>query len=601
MKKIFTIASAALLAASATAAPKAESLKAEMTVEAQQQFATNIARIQNGEIESIDGEIIGKRSCQIGNIIYDAYAIKTGKVCDFISFRDSNGELVQKTWDEMPLYAVEYCISGTNATTGKDSGTTVALMLFWPSEYYRQMFTWDGSWDEITYPSGYVEYVVPVEDRNYDIVPFEDVVGQNSEMAAPFYYTGFVDPFAYLAENEKNYTGIENYQCMPYGGLTYQGSDISIDSDYDINTMSGNRVTQVTFQEYDPEDEYMLIDNKFYFVYDSNNTNGQFLMTYDGEGFTKGFTTKVYDINLPAFHIFNAGLLDEDNNKFYEYTDNEEPLQQYYIKFGNDQLVGIGLGQAEDNPAVMQDIEEDPSFENVILDKDYYKYLVGEGFEEAKSFYGYSYLFSAAEQAPTNCQWNIKYATSHTYGSGMTVDDYLVPTPGMFVSYMEYANADKNVRSAWAKSYGFVLIQCGKYLLEPASEGAYIANNTVNGLEIRYNDNVGNVVNMHAEEYVYHPNANDVRIEETVSALGTFEPDRSSVAELFGTKGGVKVGARNGMISIDSMEAGNVAVYTMDGALVNAARVNGNSTVNIPAAKGMYIVKVGNETRKVVL
>lgn len=609
MKKFFTFASAALVAAAAVAAPKASMLKAEMTPEAQQKFATHIAMIQNKDLESIDGEIIGKRTCQVGNLIWDMYAIRTGKVVDFISFTGENGESVTAEFDEFPLYAVEYCIEATNATTGAEV-SMIASMLFWPSEYYRQCFTWEGPWDEIPGSSGQTYYDIPVEYRNYDIVPFEDLVGENSVLAAPFKYTGYVAPFAYAnPQNEKQYGEIENWNMLNYGGLTYNNKDIRITTDFDGNTMSGNAVPTVTFQEYDSEDEYMLIDNKYYFAYvtlDANGNvtgttgNGQMNLTYDGEGFTKGFSPRTLNINLPTFHLFNAGLFDEDNNAFYEYTADEEPLQQYYIKFGNEQISGIGVGGGSNRDEILEEIDADPSFQNVIADNNYYKYLVGEGFDENQCYYGESYLFSATEAQPTNCQWNIKYAEEHTYGSGKKVYDYLIPEAGMFVSYNEFSSVSPRVRSAWASTYGLFVVQRGKYLLEPANEGAYIANNTPNGLIIRYRDDADNVINMTATSYVYHPNAEDVRDEEEVNAIGTFEPV-VAVKTIFGTKGGVKVAARNGMISIESMEAGNVAVYTMDGSLVNAAKTNGISTLNIPVAKGMYIVKVGNETRKVIL
>lgn len=609
MKKIFTFASAALVAAAAVAAPKASMLKAEMTPEAQQKFASHIAMIQNKDLASIDGEIIGKRTCQVGNLIWDMYAIRTGKVVDNITFTGENGEEVKATFDEFPLYAVEYCIEATNATTGAGV-SMIASMLFWPSEYYRQCFTWEGPWSETTGSNGKVYYDIPVEYRNYEIVPFEDLVGENSVLAAPFKFTGYVAPFAYPnPENEKQYVQIENYQMLNYGGLSYNNRDISITTDFDPKTMGGNAVPTVTFQEYDSSDEYMLIDNKYYFAYvtlDANgnvtgtNGNGQMTLTYDGEGFTKGFGPRTYDIDLVTFHLFNAGLFDEDNNAFYEYTADEEPLQQYFIKFGNDQIQGIGVGGGNDRDQILEEIEEDPSFQNVIADNDYYKFLVGEGFDENQCYYGQGYLFSAAESQPTNCQWDIKYAEEHTYGGGRKVYDYLIPEAGMFVSYNEFSSVSPRVRSAWAKTYGLQVIQRGKYLLEPENEGAYIANNTPDGLIIRFRDDADNVVNLHASNYVYHSNAEDVRDEQEMSAVGTFTPD-VAVKSIFGSKGGVKVAARNGMISIESMEAGNVAVYTMDGALVNAAKTNGVATLNIPAAKGMYIVKVGNETRKVVL
>ena len=56
--------------------------------------------------------------------------------------------------------------------------------------------------------------------------------------------------------------------------------------------------------------------------------------------------------------------------------------------------------------------------------------------------------------------------------------------------------------------------------------------------------------------------------------------------------------ARDGMINVVAGENAPIAIFTLDGKLVKATKA---SEVSVEAPKGMYVVRVGNKAKKVVL
>lgn len=594
MKKIFTLAAAAL-ALTATAAPKMPMEKAELTPEAQQRMATHMAAFQNNALETIDGEIVAKRSYFVGNWQYDLLVVTMGDLVDNVTF----GSGYKPTFDDIPLYGVEYFLSGVNTATAKE--TSLALLLGWPSKYWGQLMTWEGPWEEIPNeedPSD-PDYDIPVAMRDYEIVPIADLC-EGQPLGAMFMCTGYASPLTVVKDTAlpEQWAGPYCWPALPFGGLKVDNVPIEADYEWSFENQNGESCI-VSFEDYsyDPDymEDYFLTASHWY--YSQENTMKTFDLNYDGTGAAFGWDDRTYDVNLSEVYIYNAGTLNEDNNNFYEFTDNGEDLQMWRVMFCNEE---IQIGYRTTDQAA---IEADPTYTNCFEENAYMRYFpASENANLDNAFFGRATLFSPAGTAkPENTQWNLKQAEDKEFtilGKPTTVHDYLVPEANMFVQYG--IRSAGNEYSSWASEYG-TWTNLHNSMMIAADKDGVIAMNTPEGMLIRYTNDTRVTLNMtYNGKIAFCPNnQNILQVEEMVST-GTFEPE-VGVAELFGTKGGVKVGARNGMISIDSMEAGNVAVYTMDGALVNATRTNGNSTVNIPAAKGMYIVKVGNETRKVVL
>lgn len=606
MKKFFTLAAAAAVTATAMAHPANKTTAQPVDIQpwAQQVMNTNMAAIQQNKLTDIEGNLLGKRSFVQGNIEWEMYAIQFGHMVDALTW---NGEA--PTFDDFPEYAVEYCLSGYNRTTG-DQTSLLAAMLFWPSKYYEQMMTWTGPWDHITgvNSSGqqYDYYDIPVEDRDYTIVPIEDLL-PGKPLAAPFKFTYDAGPSTRAGETAEpeQWAGPWCWACFGYGGLKYNGKGCKAMTYWDWDTMSGDCVT-VTFNDYLLEDveENFNISNFFPLSIGSTVNNqwvetgtSNFTLEFDGTGYSNGFAPKNYNMNLADMHIFNAGILDEDTNNFYELGD-EDQYQQYYVMGCDDQLL---ISWTKDNNTL---IEKDPTFTNCLVDNRYVTYfLADENSDSSLAYYMYGYLFSPfGGDEPSNEQWNIKLPYEYTYewgGQKITIEDYLVPSANMFVPR---GVRTSNGYSAWSQYYGIAGVYRG-YAAIPENEEAYMAINTADGFVFRYKDEFENYYNVTFDgKCVYHPDFENILTMMELDTTGEFVPDGgSAVKNVFGDLSGVKVAARNGMITIDSMNAANVQVISLNGQLVNAAKVNANGTVNVPAAKGAYIVKVGNVVRKVVL
>lgn len=616
MKKFFTLATAFGLAASAFAAPvDLSGVKAELTPAAQQRMNKNVAALMQNNLTDIDGQVISKRSFIQGNVEWDCYAIVTGNVCDNITL--SSGKKL--TFDELPQYAVEYAVMGYNRTTGENT-SVLALMLMWPTKYYDQLMTWTGPWDH-TVETGsdgqqHDVYDIPLADRNYDIVPVEDLL-PGKPLAAPFKLTGYIGPFDREGETElpEQWAGPWAWAALGYGGLTYNGRDVQFNADgFTLQNPNGACPT-VIWNDYSVEengtgfDENFNVSNSFPLYTGTVNASGQFVQSgtanlnleYDGTGFTNGFVAHNYNFTMSDFHIFNAGTLNEDDNRFYVMPEDDSVLQQYYVMGCDDNMV-ISWTQKDDAA-----VQKDPSFTNCIDNNRYVKFfLSSEEADANNAYYYYGYLFSAPNDgvAPADQQWNLKLAEDHEetiFGQTVVYNDWLVPQAQMFVPYGLYSSIENREKSAWSNAYGTAAVYKG-FSAYPSTENSYMAINTPDGFVLNYGDEFGNKYNVtFTGECIYHPDFDNILDMAKLDVTGTFNPEGSAVKNIFGDFSGVKVSARNGMININAVDAADVQIFSLNGQLVNATKVNGNNAISVPVAKGAYIVKVGNVARKVVL
>ena len=96
-------------------------------------------------------------------------------------------------------------------------------------------------------------------------------------------------------------------------------------------------------------------------------------------------------------------------------------------------------------------------------------------------------------------------------------------------------------------------------------------------------------------DIIYHYDPTDMTKTRTFTSVGTREP---SAVKGVSVDSDVKVIARDGMINVVAGENAPIAIFTLDGKLVKATKA---SEVSVEAPKGMYVVRVGNKAKKVVL
>lgn len=97
---------------------------------------------------------------------------------------------------------------------------------------------------------------------------------------------------------------------------------------------------------------------------------------------------------------------------------------------------------------------------------------------------------------------------------------------------------------------------------------------------------------------MYAKNANNMYEMTEIPAIGTENYDG---VENVNVADEIVVNAANGAINVLAPEAALVEVYALNGAKVASVNAKANELVRINAANGMYVVKAGNKTAKVIL
>ena len=136
----------------------------------------------------------------------------------------------------------------------------------------------------------------------------------------------------------------------------------------------------------------------------------------------------------------------------------------------------------------------------------------------------------------------------------------IYPAPGRFLT--------KGYNANWSQIYGMECDNQNKVLTLVNDDANEIAWGTTEGF--------------------YHYDPNDMNKTRTFSSFGSLDP---SEVEAIVAENNVQVIARDGMIVVNAAEKAPVAIFTLDGKLVKA----------VEAAKGVYVVRVGDKAQKVVL
>ncbi len=95
---------------------------------------------------------------------------------------------------------------------------------------------------------------------------------------------------------------------------------------------------------------------------------------------------------------------------------------------------------------------------------------------------------------------------------------------------------------------------------------------------------------------IYHYDPKNVQLTRTFSSIGELAP--SGVEDVVAEDAQAQVVASNGMISVNAGQKAPIAIFTLDGKLVKAVEAE---NVAVEAAKGVYVVRVGEKATKVVL
>lgn len=594
MKRFFTLAAVAAVAATSFAGNHSWSEKQwELSAEGRYRLQAFAEQCANDKIAGIERPGVIKRSFQQGNILWEAIMVLDGPAGMFFQGNPSI--------EELPYYGVEYVLEGTNIQTNQKFCQTSMLMAY-PTQYVMDLKVWDGPWEEGVNEKGEKTYDIPEEMCDYSAYPLSEFMAQPDDMSRRFMDTakGYVNltmpaPEGAPAGQEGPSYG---YGIWSMGAVYYNGrKDYNLYSDWDYDNQTTENFTEVVLNDYSPDDDTLVTSNRVvYAVY--NEETGKFSgnpmkfnLDYEGTAYVKGFETTTYNVENCNVALYNAGPLDSESmgDSYPFYDDPTEPTDLWFLTFCCEDITSI----CEADKPIAFDREKVKFY---ILDKD-------KEVDLSNSFFTYGYLFSKQGQEPFSTEWTLERAEEFTFdifGKEVTVYDYMTPSPGHFYYPREYYGPGE--LSEWSVNYGMMTIFANNWIQMP-EEWGFVANNTFDGAIYKFETQFGDIINMTTKNDIeFHPSYDDMTKVEYRSSTGDYVPEFKEPNAVKATEANnVSVIARNGRICVVSDKEADVAIYSLNGGLLKAGRTGANTGLMVEAPKGLYIVKVGNVARKVVL
>lgn len=442
--------------------------------------------------------------------------------------------------------------SGEQVTDG------AVMYILWPSMYwYDQVFNYQGQLD--------ADGNIPLEERDMSIVP-PSVLFNNPSQCRTF------------SDNGNFYTYNKETGTMEAWGMIpgeVRGSALLKGAEATVVTSTTDPST-IELREFDLEDSYT--DVKFTInLATEKGATGTLKATYQGEGTVEGFEpTYVSTPEMVNIHLFNGGVVSSDildaDNPFPELFD--EVAMMFLVAGG--EKCNINVPASGKFGAGMYSI----SFKEGVENKDV---NIVEGYVYLDAKYG-----KDTSADPTDCVISL-LETEVAYDS--FTDEYYLscfPETDTMVPYgYDYQ---------WSEDYGMkVYYNNGlQYIVNPSK----IEWGSTEGFAVDVKTMYQRFISSFGKgNIVYHYDPSDVSKTRTFSSVGTREYV-SGVNDVKVEKMTAKVVARNGQIAVVAGEKAPIAVYTLDGKLVKAANAE---ALSVEAPKGMYVVRVGNTAKKVVL
>lgn len=421
--------------------------------------------------------------------------------------------------------------------------------LEWPSMYwYQQRFEYDN-------------YDVPVAERDQNIVP-PSVLCNNPNLVSLFTeceYVGF---------------GADTWYMLPtseLGSVLYQGQEAQ-------TVMTDNFGGTFDFRAFDVEEG--SIDFVFNFPVQVGARTAKLSGNYTGTAIVKGFEPRyITSPELGSIHLFNGGLISS------ELVGDENPFGVDFDELTQFFLMAIVDGMDIPANATVGPFNPDklgfaPTSENSIPeDKDFFYY---DGYLFGDPSYAKDINKDPVDQKFTldEGEWFQIPGTNQGYIS-------VTPAENVFVCAFE--------DDEWSDIYG-MKVACQGMWYNGMCEPSTIEWGTTAGF-------VANMSNTYSEyltsfgtkNIIYHYDPTDMSKTREIASVG----DREYTAvKGVSVDSDVKVIARDGMINVVAGENAPIAIFTLDGKLVKATKA---SEVSVEAPKGMYVVRVGNKAKKVVL
>lgn len=471
-----------------------------------------------------------------------------------LTILDALNEEAQAAWKDELLYLANLQLVKFNQSGNVSDG--VVLYVCWPSVYwYDQIYSYTGELD--------ANNMIPVDKRDLSIAAPSDVLN-NASRCRIFEETGAI--------LDMDASGVTYWGILPlsagYGQAILNGAEAT-------SASTESNPATFDFKSYDLEEGSMNV--RFNIPLQAGTTTRTLSGTYNGIAEVEGFEPRyVTTQQMTGIHLFNGGKISEeilgDESPFTDIFEGE--LTQFYLlAFPEQAQFMMGDAAKAFNP---NDIGI--GFAQSVAENDINCYQ--------------GYLFADVKYAedttldPSDMTFNLKEPE-------WIIDELLdegfwgqAPAANTFVSY--------RLGYEWSSIYGMRVANLGFYqqLVAPSTiqwgtNQGFVA--TMENPYFRYITSKG------TPDIIYHYDPTDMTKTRTFTSVGTREP---SAVKGVSVDSDVKVIARDGMINVVAGENAPIAIFTLDGKLVKATKA---SEVSVEAPKGMYVVRVGNKAKKVVL
>ncbi|MDE6009956.1 MAG: T9SS type A sorting domain-containing protein [Muribaculaceae bacterium] len=561
MKKIFTLMAASLLGAGGLMAMSGSpanyaGVKAVMGPEAQQKLRTMVAR--QAVTGALDENTI-TRSWQdtFGNTWDLTLSLEEEPVCEMLTFSDEKGNPVKYTFEELPYYTAVMSIAYFPANGDGSATRNVIYYLSWPTVYeYSQIFE-AGTFD------------IPVADRDYSAVK-PSVIANDSQYCHLFEQ----GQYGFAGDWDR-----ENGTWVSWG--IFPAENLGIQSLWNNEIGYSVDGTTIDFKSYNVEDGILGVDVKGQ-IRPEQGTVGRINIKYNGTARIQGFEEVTENLTMGDIHLYNAGIVSSEKlgeDRLFPLPFPE--LSALYIVMGqNGQLfpaqATTGGEFAADKVGVTYD--ETPTDED-------FNFLKGYLFADPK--YSKDPTLDPVEMAfiVENGKSEYDKDLEQYYTS-------IAPSVNTFVDY--------GYTAAWSQGFGLATVTGMRYYY-PSHESR-VAWGTTEGFVANMLNDYKTTVNIKsvAKEITYHYDEKDITKTRQITAVGSLSADYnpSAVQYVKADAMQAQIVARNGHINVVAGEKAPIAIFSLDGKLVKAANAQ---SVNVEAPKGVYVVRVGNQAKKVVL
>lgn len=580
MKKIFTLLSAVALSAasfmmsafSVQVGDYKGELKPEVKAALQSKSeAVKFASQFNSNFNH--GSNVATRAYQdaAGNTWVTQFLATGMKGTEAFKWQDDKGNIVDgPDWNQYPVYS-SYLVFAIIECEGDAQNTkpeyAVQYALFWPSHYlWDQQFTYQGDLDE--------NKTVPVEDRDYEIVPFEEFAN-GEDFCRTFVEADPEAGYPYPDVNDAN-TAYVSYPLLNVGGYYKKpGAEQSMELN---SAFSKGILGKVDFMSAD--ENYVNYEGLVAGIA-KDNTQVRTPIVYEGTCRIDGFEHK--DITYPKLggvHVFDCGVWSSADFGFNSPWSEDFNNLQKYLVWGYDEYLKFMINEDDIKNTTNNDLFPGFDWRQDIENP--------EGTAEDHLNY-FRFYFYSEKGGGLNNIWKMTFPVD--------VDD---PDFGEYVSYaptadcmIPYASKPQGCRTE-----GSVLMY-KSYSYYPANDPEMVTQlgiGTVNGFCVYTYDDYNSFIQiMYTDQIYFHNDPQDCNKYVMVDPVGELVMDKSGVEEV--AVENAVVNAANGVVTVNGDV--NVNIYTVDGAMVAAKKVNGVANFNL--GKGLYIVKAGNVTKKVML